>query len=393
LSETDRSMGPKRSARIAFLLPNIESGGTERQVLTLAHRLDRSRFSLSLFTTAGGGSLHGEFTALLPVTVFGDPSHGRRFRTGPLEHLRTVWKLAAMFRKNRPDILHAYLPAANVIGPVAARMAGIPRVIVSKRAQTNYKERFPLLRRVESLGNRLSDVILVNSDAVRRDVVRTERNWHGKFRKIYNGVAPIAEWTEEERRSFRAREKIPSGALVVLCVSNFYPYKGHLDLIEAAGQVASQLSEVLFLLVGRDAGTLEKCRRQARKNVPEHALRFLGGRPDVPDLIRASDLFVHPSHEEGFSNSILEAMAGGKAVVACDVGGNPEAVRDGETGLLVPLRNPPALADAVLRLLRDPELRNLMGERGRKRTMEHFPVERMVREFETMYDSLTERNG
>lgn len=380
-------------AKIAYLLPNLESGGTERQVLLLGRRLDRTRFSPSLVTTAGGGSLYRDFSDTMPVTVHGDPERGKRFRSSPTEHLATIRFLAKIFRGIRPDILHSFLPAANVLGPIAAKLSGIRRVIVSKRGLAHYKAHFTLLPRVEPLGNLLSDRILVNSDAVRRDVERTERNWRGKFRKIYNGVVPIPVWTEEDRQTFRAREGIPAGAPIVLCVSNFYPYKGHVDLIEAAGRVASQLPEVLFLLVGRDAGTLTECRRQARENVPEHAIRFLGGRPDVPDLIRASDLFVHPSHEEGFSNSILEAMAGGKAVVACDVGGNPEAVRDGETGLLVPLRNPPALADAVLRLLRDPELRNLMGERGRKRTMQHFPVERMVREFETMYDSLTERNG
>ncbi|MGA6993498.1 MAG: glycosyltransferase, partial [Candidatus Deferrimicrobiaceae bacterium] len=128
-----------------------------------------------------------------------------------------------------------------------------------------------------------------------------------------------------------------------------------------------------------------------QERVPEHDIRFLGGRADVPDLIRACNLFVHPSHEEGFSNAILEAMAGGKPVVAYDVGGNPEAVRDGETGLLVPLRRFEALADAMVRLLRDPGLRNNMGEKGRERAMEHFSEEQMVREMESLYDSLMER--
>lgn len=377
--------------KVTYLLPNLESGGTERHVLALARRLDRSRFSPSLVTTAGGGSLHGEFSALLPVTVFGDPSHGRRFRTGPLEHLRTLQRLAALLRKDRPDILHAYLPAANVIGPVAARAAGIPRVIVSKRALANYKEDFPLLRRIEPLGNRLSDLILVNSDAVRRDVERTERNWRGKFRKIHNGVAPIAAWTEEERRAFRAREGIPSGAKVVLSVSNFYPYKGHEELIEAAGRVLAAIPHVLFLLVGRDAGTLEKSRRLARERIPAHAIRFLGSRTDVPDLLRACDLFVHPSREEGFSNAILEAMAAGRTVVACDVGGNPEAVESGKTGVLVPPRDPDLLAEAILGRLADPAGTAEMGDAGRRRAGEHFSVEGMVRQMEELYDFLMER--
>ena len=266
-------------------------------------------------------------------------------------------------------------------------------MIISKRGLANYKAFFFLPRLVEPLGNRLSDRILVNSDAVRRDVERTERSWEGKFRKIHNGVAPIAEWTEEERRSFRSREGIPADAAVVLSVSNFYPYKVHADLVEAASLVAAAVPEVLFLLVGRDAGTLEHCRNMARERSVDRNIRFLGSRSDVPDLLRGSDLFVHPSHEEGFSNAILEAMAGGKAVVACDVGGNPEAVLVGESGLLAPVRNPGALADAMVRLLRDPKLRNTLGEKGRERAATRFPVDRMVRETEALYESLAGTGG
>ncbi|HZD54675.1 MAG TPA: glycosyltransferase [Candidatus Aquicultoraceae bacterium] len=377
----------RRKIVVAYLLPNLEAGGTENHLLSLVQRIDRNRFLPSLFTTAGGGSLYGAFAQLLPVTVFGDPSHARRIRTGPIEQLRTTWRIAAILRKDRPDILHAYLPAANVIGPIAARIAGVPTVIVSKRALANYKKRFPLLRQLEPLGNRLADVILVNSDAVRRDVERTERAWEGKFRKIYNGVAPIAEWTEEERRAFRAREGIPSDARVVLSVSNFFPYKGHEELIEAAGQVVDAIPHVLFLLAGRDSGTLEKCKRLAKERLPAHAVRFLGSRTDVPDLLRASDLFVHPSHEEGFSNAILEAMAAGLPVVACNVGGNPEAIVHGKTGLLVPPRDPEVLAAAIREIAGAPDWGRPYGEAGRRRAAEDFSLDRMIAEIEAMYAS------
>lgn len=383
-------MGDDRGARlkIAYLLPNLEAGGTERHVLSLARRLDGSRHSLSLFTTAGGGALYDDFSTSLPVTVTGDPERGKRFRSSPREHLRNVRDLARVFRKDRPDILHAYLPAANVIGPAAAKLAGVRRVIVSKRALANYKTDFPLLRIVEPLGNLLADVILVNSDAVRRDVERTERFWSGKFRKIYNGVDPIAAWTREQAGRFRLREGIAPDAPVILSVSNFYPYKGHADLVAAASRVVASCPGAVFLLAGRDAGTLEECRARVLEGGLARNFRFLGGRTDVADCIRASDLFVHPSHEEGFSNAILEAMAGGRAVVACDVGGNPEAVRDGDTGLLVPPRKPAALADAMLRLLNDSAMRRAFGEAGRRRAAEQFSMERMVEEMERLYDTL-----
>jgi glycosyltransferase involved in cell wall biosynthesis len=374
--------------KVTYVLPNVESGGTERHVLSLARRIDRSRFDLSLATTAGGGALYGDFSGLMPVTVLGDPVRGKRFRTGPLEHLRTIATVARGLRRSRPDVVHAYLPAANVIGPVAARLAGVPRVIVSKRALADYKERFPLLRRIEPLGNRLADVILVNSDAVRRDVERTERHWEGKFRKIYNGVAPMTAWGAGEREAFRRREGIPADALVAACVSNFYPYKGHAELVEAAAWIIPHFPGSVFLLVGRDSGTLEATRASVLRKGIGGNVRFLGSRTDVPDVLRASDLFVHPSREEGFSNAILEAMAAGLPVVACDVGGNPEAVTDGETGRLVPSRNAEAFASAVAELLGDPGKRKAMGEAGRHRASGRFSLDRMVGEMESLYESL-----
>lgn len=379
------TMGP---LKITYVLPNVESGGTERHVLSLARRLDRSRFSLSMVTTAGGGSLYDDFSAVMPVTVLGEPKRSRRFRKGPLEHLRTIAVVSRLLRRSPPDILHAYLPAANVIGPLAARLSGVPRVIVSKRALAEYKAHYPLLRRVEPLGNRLADVILVNSDAVRRDVERTERHCGGKFRKIYNGVAPIEPWTPVDAMAFRRREGIPADALVVLCVSNFYPYKGHEELVEAAARIMPAFRNVIFLMVGRDSGTMETTRARVRGLGIEGSVRFLGSRTDVPDLLRASDLFVHPSREEGFSNAILEAMAAGLPVVACDVGGNPEAVVDGETGRLVPPRDPERFAGAMVELIADESKRKIFGDAGLRRGAGRFSLDRMVGEMESLYESL-----
>lgn len=380
---------PSRPLSVGYVLPNLNTGGAEGHVLSLVRRLDRSRFAPFLVATAGGGSLCESFGSLLPVSVIGDPLHPRSGPPGnPMVHLSAVRRMAGIFRSRSADIVHCYLPAANVLGSIAARLAGVPRVIVSKRALAEYKRLYPLLRRVEPLGNRLADVILVNSDAVRRDVERTETNWEGKFRKIYNGVSPLEPWTPREIEAFRLREGLPPRSPLIACVSNFYPYKGHGELIEAVAGVAQRFPEAMFLLVGRDSGTLEETSARVRERGLEGAVRFLGPRTDVPDLLRASDLFVHPSREEGFSNAVLEAMAAGLPVVAFDVGGNAEAVEHGVTGLVAPARDSGALADALAHLLGDAGRRKAMGEAGRRRAAETFPLDRMVAEVEAMYESL-----
>ena len=373
--------------KIAYLLPNIESGGTERHLLSLARSLDRSRYSLSLVTTAGGGSLYKEFSAIMPVKVMGEPEAHRRIRVGPLVHVGAIGALAGMYRREKPDIVHAYLPAACVIGPVAARLAGVRGVIVSRRSLSNYKARFPLLRKVEPLGYRLADVVMVNSDAVRRDVERTERFWEGKIRLVYNGIdtampdpAPIREMFPE----LAGREAGP----VVTYVANLFPYKGHMDLVEAARTVVNEFPSALFILVGRDAGEMDAVRARIDALGLERNVLLAGLRTDAPGIVAASSFVVHPSREEGFSNTILEAMAAGKAVVAARVGGNPEAVIDGETGMLVPPRDPAALSAAMLSLLRDPARALEMGAAGRRRVVECFSLEKMVREIESIYEGL-----
>jgi glycosyltransferase involved in cell wall biosynthesis len=155
----------------------------------------------------------------------GEPGVHRRIRVGPLVHIGTIRTLARIYRKERPDIVHACLPAACVIGPVAARLAGVRNVIVSRRSLSNYKAKYPLLRKVEPLGYLLADVVLVNSDAVRRDVERTERFWEGKIRRIYNGIdtavcdpAPIGKLFP----GFLGDEKAP----VISYVANLFPTRG-----------------------------------------------------------------------------------------------------------------------------------------------------------------------
>lgn len=380
--------------KIAYVLPNIEAGGAEGHLLSLVRRLDRSRFSPFLVTTAGGGSLYESFRSLLPVSVIGDTRQARaRPPKNPFAHLQAIRDLAGSFRAHSPDIVHCYLPAANVLGPIAARRAGIPRVVVSKRSLPDYKKGHPFLKGLESWGNLLSDVVMVNSDAVRRETERTERFWKGKFRRVYNGVGPIEAWDRGQVESFRAREGLPIGSPVAVCVSNFFEYKGHEDLVRAAARVGGDLPELTWVLIGRDAGSLETSRALAKDLGILERIRFIGARFDVPDFLRAADLFVHPSRQEGFSNAVLEAMAAGLPVVACAVGGNPEAVVDGVTGRLVPPRDPTALAAAMGEILADSGKGRSMGEAGRERATERFSLDRMVGEIEEMYDSLMLRES
>jgi glycosyltransferase involved in cell wall biosynthesis len=168
-------------------------------------------------------------------------------------------------------------------------------------------------------------------------------------------------------------------------VANLIPYKGHADLLDAFGSIREQLPQNWELwCVGRDDGIGQGLKERAeRLGIASH-VRFLGSRSDVPDLLLRADVGVLCSHEEGFSNAVLEAMAAGLPMVVTDVGGNAEAVVDGDTGYVVPPKDPPRLAEALLSVALDAR-RSDMGARGRKRAEELFSMDACLHQYELLY--------
>ncbi len=376
--------------RVAYVLPDVDAGGTEKHVLELARRLDRSRYSPVLYATAGGGALAPDFSrAGVPSRILSLRLSPRRVGTaGTVRNaVRLATTLARLFKEDGIGIVHAYLPASNVAASVAAALAGVPARIVSKRSLGFYKEARPVLSSLENVGNLLARAILVNSEAVARDVRERERFWDGKIRLVRNGVDPAAAAATDGSREPEDLAALGTGPAIVY-VANLFPYKGHLDLVEAARAVADTVPGVRFALVGRDAGALPAVRDRVGALGLGRNVLLAGARPDPRAYVTAAAFVVHPSHEEGFPNSVLEAMAAGKAVVGTRAGGTAEAVEDGVTGLLVPPRDPPALAAAVLSLLENPAKARAMGEAGRRRVLERFTVDRMVRAMEDLYDEL-----
>ena len=174
-----------------------------------------------------------------------------------------------------------------------------------------------------------------------------------------------------------------------LLVANLIAYKGHADLLQALGRVRDDLPEGWVLLcAGRDDGPGDDLKAAATALGIGGGVRWLGERSDVPTLLACADIGLLCSHQEGFSNSILEGMAAGLPMIVTDVGGNPESVVDGVTGMVAPPRDPRALGDAILALARDPERRKAMGEAGRRRAVESFSLEACVARYERLYDTL-----
>ena len=168
-------------------------------------------------------------------------------------------------------------------------------------------------------------------------------------------------------------------------VANFRECKRHVDFVQAAAMVLQQFPDARFVMVGADYGLWDNVAQQISELGLEEQIRMVNSDPHPEKIFAAMDVYVCPSEREGFSNVVLEAMACGKPVIATNVGGNAEAVRDEETGLLVPCGSPRALADAAGKLIQNPGQRRMMGLLGRKRVEQNFSLDRMVRSHEQLY--------
>jgi len=377
---------------VAYVLPNLERGGTERHVLDLASRLDRTRYRPFVMTTAGGGPLQADLEARgIPVHVLEYPGMGLRSGLAGPPFRQAVSFFAAfrrILRSEATEIVHAYLPAGNVLGMAAALGAGVRVRIVSKRALCRYKEGHPLFSALEDLANLAAHAVMVNSRAVAEEVRRTERFAARKMFLVYNGVEIEAGLYEPARPPEELG--LPAGARLVTYVANLREDKAHLCLVEAAAAVAAAVPQVRFLFVGAEGREAPAVRRRIAELGLSNRVLLAGPRSHVGAILGASAVVAHPGEQEGFSNAILEAMAAARPVVASRAGGNPEAVVHGETGFLAPPGDARAFAGAILRLLRDPDLARAMGEAGRKRAARFFSMDAMVGAVQRSYDELLE---
>jgi glycosyltransferase involved in cell wall biosynthesis len=307
-------------------------------------------------------------------------------RIAPLSNLRSVWGLYRLMRRQRFDVVHVHTPIAAVVGRVAARLAGVPTVIYTAHGfyfhdNMPRRVRTPLVWMEKLLGP-ITHMLLTQSGedaatAVREKICHAERVQH-----IGNGV---------DIRRFAAA---PDGAdrldglskddRVVGFVGRMVAEKGILELIEAMQAVVKAVPNARLLLVGdtldddRDQQLKQTLRRMINESGLASRVVFTGFVQDVPRAMASMDVFVLPSYREGMPRTIIEAMACGRPVVATDIRGCREEVVHGVTGLLVPVKDPNALAQAIIQTLSDPQRARRMGEEGRRRAETLFDEEKVL---------------
>jgi glycosyltransferase involved in cell wall biosynthesis len=367
--------------KVMTMVTSFQIGGTERQVTNIVLGLDSSRFDLHLACIHSRGELLQEIESLhVPRPAFPIRS---------LYGLRTfaqAFRLARYIRSNAIQVVHSYGLYPNLFVIPAAKLAGAPVVIASIRDCGDITTYFQRL--LQRLVCRFADCVLVNAESI-RDALIQQGYAAGNIAVIRNGITPSKFTGFSGTPTIHEELGLPPSARLVVVISRLNRMKGVEYFLRAAKMVADGLPDVHFLIVGDGAAKNELQSRADYLGVGGRVV-FTGFRTDVAKLLSEVTLSVLPSLSEGLSNTLLESMASGVPVIATRVGGNPEIVEDGVSGLLVAPRDPAALAKAMKTLLRNPGLAARIGRAGQQRITGMFSMERSIRDVESLYERLVE---
>ncbi|MGZ8177331.1 glycosyltransferase family 4 protein [Williamsia sp. SKLECPSW1] len=368
---TQRAEDPSRPLRVLHVVPDLRIGGAERHVATLMPALDRTRFAPSVVCIGEPGALFDDLAAGgVPAVAL------RRTRR---DAVRALWDLVRHMRAHRPDIVLTRGYNADVLGRLAAVIARVPHRAVWIHHVATADDRPRARRVVDRLLDRWTDRYLGVAHAQVPFLVDTLHHPAEKVVVVHNGV-PVDDFTD---LSATPRGPVPLPGIdgtgpVMGTVSAMRPEKDHETFLRAAARVARTVEDLRVLVVG-DGPERARAEGLARQLGIAERTAFVGASSDVPRLLAAMDVFVLSSDSvECLPMALLEAMASGLPAVCTDVGGLREMVQEGVTGHLVPIREPDVLADAVVRVLADPEHARAMGSAARARARALFDRSVMV---------------
>jgi len=296
--------------------------------------------------------------------------------------VQAAWQLARVLRDVKPDVIHAHDPMGVALAAMALQMPSAPApppyVVAARRVDFHLKShafskwKYRHVDRFIAASRMIAGIL--EADGVPRDRITVVHD--GVSLGLIDKIDPV-----EARAAFW----LPHGAPLVGNVAALAPHKGQRHLVAAAARVVREVPDARFLIIG-EGELQETLERQIKQLALERHVLLTGFRPDAIGLMKTFDLFAMSSVTEGLGSAVLEAMACGRAVVSTRAGGLPEVVEHDETGVLVPPHDEPAMADAIVSLLKHPARRDAMGAAGRTRVEREFSVDKMVKDTIAVYE-------
>jgi sugar transferase (PEP-CTERM/EpsH1 system associated) len=358
------------AVRIVHVTFGLEVGGQEKLLVEFARHSDPGRFVQIFVSLADRGALGTDLEDCGARVIAMEQPSGLK--------PSLLYRLTRLFRRLRPDVVHTHDHRALFYGGPAAWAARVPLVINTRHGRNCH-----FTSRQVAIGRHLARLVdryvCVSDDAKAQCIA--EGIIPSRLLTILNGI---------DARRFTFSGPCPGGPIVA--VARLSPEKDVTNLVRAVALAAREEPGLRVEVAGNGPCLPDLKQLVAELGVAER-VAFLGEVREVPSLLARASLFVLPSRSEGISLTLLEAMACGLPNVATRVGGTPEVVLEGKTGLLVPPGDPAALAQAILQIRRDPERGFRMGAASRERVEQHFEIRRMVADYQALYvDRMTRRN-
>lgn len=369
----------KQKIKILFIITSSGIGGAEKMLYYTATGLNYNKYDVSVCSL----KKKGEIAAYLEkqgIEVYCLHMGGRERFLGWLSSIIALIRLFPYLIRIRPTIIHSFLFRANILARIAGYLTGVPIVISSVRVMGGEKKYFHYVEMITSF---MVDHYVAVSESVLRHIIDKSRISNEKISVIYNGVN-IKSQDDLHEQNVKAPLTIENEDRILMTVGRLHEQKGHCYLIQAVSKVRKEFPKVKLLVAGE--GEEENNLKKLVKSLDlTNEVIFAGLSSDIEGILPMAELFILPSLWEGLPNALLEAMAAGKPVVATNVGGIPEIVVHGETGILIPPRDPDALAIAIIDLLQNRLKAKDMGEAGRIRAGKRFSIYKMIEKTENLY--------
>jgi len=367
-----------RPIPVLELITDLIFGGAQIGLQHFLEHIDRSIFAPQVAVLHNGQTPIASQIRSLGIPVVD-------LKMDPKIRLDRIYSLYRLIKQERFAIVHNWLFHANIMGRLTGSCAKVP-VIISSRHNVDIGGNLREL--INRMTAPLDDHSIAVCQYVRSIELARARIPANKVTTIYNGVALDLFQHPDHIRTHQIKQElgITDDALIIGCIGRLHPQKGYPQLLQALKDVKDKIPGVHLLIIG--TGELDsQLKSMAHKLGLSKSVTFAGSRTDIPAILNCLDLFVLPSLWEGHPLVVLEAMAAGLPVVATQVGGTPEVVQNGETGLLVEPKDISQLASAMITLLQNPSLRKEMGIAGKKR-VRLFSIENMTQKTESLYMKL-----
>ena len=359
--------------KVVHLISQFGTGGAENGIINIANHIDTERFEMSICAFAGSGS---QISRL-------DPNRTKYYQIEkrPGNDFKLPFRLIQLFKELRPDIIHTHAWGTLCEGLIAAKAASIPAIIHGEHGTLQRKKGNIYVQR---FAWRFADMVLSVSRNHAEQIAESIGFPKNRITVIANGVDTMRFNPEINGASLKNELQLKKEDIVIGTVGRLVDVKNHYLLISAFAKLSKFWPNIRLVIVG-DGPLRDDLAKFAALWGCATKTHFLGRRSDVAHILAGMDIFALTSHNEGMSNTILEAMSSGIPVVATAVGGNPELVVNEATGILFAPNDLDQLIEALESLIHDPAKRKKWGEAGRARTIEKFSLEVMVRRYEQIY--------